>query len=521
MPYTLARRGEDGPPGRPGAWALPEVTADLTHRPAMARSLATPPVSRRADPVVVGALVVAAGLRLLGLGAAPLAPAEAPFWGAAAAPGSMLPAIALASGIPPLGAGLAHLAGALGGVNELSVRWPAAAAGVALVALLVPLARRLGGQALARWAAWIAATSPFLVFYDRTATPLALATLLATLATWYYLFLPTGRRRALMRFGGAMLLLATASLATPLLVIAQGMFLWVRRARARLWWQWGSGVMVALVVALLWLGRLEPGAAEPVGGLARIGARLVRSLVAFALGETLPLWQPVSLAGLVLVGGLAGLGLWRVHRPGRQFLLIFGGVPLLLVSVAPQELPGEVPLVLWAAPAWPAFGLAVAAGVAVLGPTGRQVAFAGLAAVAAFGVGGVFQLSASAPPAFRLPLPEVVRFIAARAEPGDVVIATAETMLPHHAERHPLGLRVVDARAAAAVVAAERPPRVWYLALLPEEASAEGAPRWLQEHYYRVEQRSYGEPDPLSQALRQAQGVPEHTHLLLALYQRR
>jgi hypothetical protein len=72
----------------------------------------------------------------------------------------------------------------LAGDSEAALRLPSALAGVALVPALAALARRLLGPRAAVPAAWMAALSPFLVWYGQEARNYSFAILFATLAAW-------------------------------------------------------------------------------------------------------------------------------------------------------------------------------------------------------------------------------------------------------------------------------------------------------------------------------------------------
>jgi hypothetical protein len=500
--------------------------------PKPAQPVRRPIPARRVDLAIVGAVAAAAALRLLALGERPLAPAEAPLWAAAAGGVDAFP-----SG--PLFAPLVTACfTAIVGANELTVRWPAAAAGVLLVAGIAPLARRLGGAPLARWAAWLAATSPYLIFYDRTATPLALTSLLALLAIWWYLFRPTGRPRAVAGFTGAMLLLALTSGAVLPMALAQAAFLWVRRAGASAWRRWLFGLGVALAGTLTWtlpsVGRVTL-AVDTSHNLASetsaLAFKVISPFIAFALGESLPVSQPIGLAGVLLMVWLTSLGMRRLARPGRQFVFVFLLLPVFwtatvtAILAAPTSAGGISAMVGYA---WPAFGLVVAAGVVALSSGVRRLAYAGLVAVAAFSLGGYAHGRAIAQPRFALPIDDVLHFIEARAEPGDVVLADSHSMVAHYARRHPATVPVIDlgnADAVRALLAGEPPRRLWHAAGPNGGSSDEPAElnRWIAAQYRGVETRLYAEPDPGMAAFKGwlLGTAPEGPGLVLTLFERR
>ena len=70
------------------------------------------------------------------------------------------------------------------GASEFSGRSFSATCGIATILVVFAIGRRLGGRGAGLWAAFLAATSPLMITYDREARMYALLTLLTSLAWW-------------------------------------------------------------------------------------------------------------------------------------------------------------------------------------------------------------------------------------------------------------------------------------------------------------------------------------------------
>jgi uncharacterized membrane protein len=146
--------------------------------------LPAPTLATRAFPAAsVGlATAVALALRIFLLGHQSLWVDEYLTWHTAYV-GTALPfADILRNDHGPLLQMILHLWTGLVGDSGFSLRLPSALATTALVPVLAALAARVLGVGMARPAAWLAALSPFLVWYGQEARNYALAMLFATLA---------------------------------------------------------------------------------------------------------------------------------------------------------------------------------------------------------------------------------------------------------------------------------------------------------------------------------------------------
>jgi mannosyltransferase len=266
----------------------------------------------------------------------------------------------------PLHALVLHLWTRVAGDSEWALRLPSAVCGIATVPALAWLAGRWLGREVAPWAAWLAAVSPFLVWYSQEARNYAQLMLCAVLASGAMVALvrsPEPRTAAGWAAATAAGLLS--GWAYALLLPAHAVALWGGAAgRAR---RLGLGAVAAVVVLVAvapWMpvarrtwdwSRLVPARVAPAGETPLRGATTFHAgavpfaLHAFAVGTTLgptlrELRAGVSartlaphapgIAVVTLVFGALGIaGLRAVRRRGRLLeTLAWLVVPAALLS---------------------------------------------------------------------------------------------------------------------------------------------------------------------------------------------
>jgi hypothetical protein len=342
--------------------------------------------------------VVATVLRLYHLGAQSLWIDEVFSVTSAGVGGSLSARDLLENVHGPLYSLILHLAGRGPAASEWALRLPSALAGIALVPALTWLAAGWVGREAAIAAAWLAALSPFLVWYSQEARnymPLILCVCLAALAlvALARAFRPGLALAAIAATGAGLL----SNLSFVLLAPLEARWWW----RARPDWRWTLGAALALALLLapwalqalrIWdFQRLQPGAAaagEPLRGATTFHVAAVPfALHAFAVGYTLgpslrelrvgppaaaiARHRPELVAVALVFGALLLLGVRALARRGRLVdLALWTLVPALVVSYfALRNFKVFHPRYL--AVATPAFLLTLAAAFADLGPRAR------------------------------------------------------------------------------------------------------------------------------------------------------
>lgn len=340
----------------------------------------TPPQQRSPDPArtpapiavtglrgsIVAATIVAAVLRLLFLGRQSLWADEILTWHSVRTDLPMDPARLVENVHGPLYALLLHAWCALAGDSEWAMRLPSALFGVAAVPVIGAMAGRWLGREAAAPAAWLAAGSPFLVWYGQEARNYSMLILCSATAA-----LGLAGLRERVRPGA----LALGVIASACGLLSNFSYALLGPVQLRWWLGDGAGrrrrlalagavLALLVVVALPWMSRafevfdwsrLVPGRAVPDGETAlRHGTTFHPAAVpfafhAFAVGYTLgpPLrllradasaaaLAPFALeiAATVLVFGFLTVAAIGSLRRRRRLLeaALWIGVPVLVVS---------------------------------------------------------------------------------------------------------------------------------------------------------------------------------------------
>lgn len=211
--------------------------------------------------LLAAVLALAAALRLAGLGEEALWEDEQHTLTAVEQPGllAVLHHVRTNDPHPPLYFLGLHLWVRAFGSGDVAVRVPSALAGIAAVGLLVPVALRVrpGDRRLALLAAFMAASSPFLVYYSQEARSYAFLVLVELISLWGVLETwsldpdASPRRRlpaAAAGAGGALLAVATHFFGIFILAWAAMVFValaW-RLRRGRPWPEAAAGVALVL-----------------------------------------------------------------------------------------------------------------------------------------------------------------------------------------------------------------------------------------------------------------------------------
>ncbi len=217
------------------------------------------------------------------------------------------------------------------GDGEVAVRLPSVLLGTLLIPLVYRLARDLFDPRVGSFAAALAALNPFLVWYSQEARMYAMAVLLATLGTWFFLrattFVPSQRRNRdvtgytsipyWLAYGLCALVGLYTHLYTGFLLPAHALYLLLTHRQSRR--AWLPYILTMLAVALLfaplalaaWRASSEAGPGDPLTGF---WARSWWLLSAFTIWKaSLPSF--LSAVITAVIAGLAVVGLLTPHRP--------------------------------------------------------------------------------------------------------------------------------------------------------------------------------------------------------------
>jgi len=269
---------------------------------------------------------------------------------------------------------------ALAGHSEFALRFPSALAGVALVALTLRLGRRSFGRDVGLAAGWLAALSPFAIYYSQEARMYALLGALGAASTLVLgLLLRVGGESLAAGRGSlpapragwlvAYVLLGTAGLYTqyifPFILavhnVVFGVAWWMLLRRTPVRWRWllaWGGAQAAM--ALLYLPWL-PIALGGVTGWSAAGrsyplaAALLDVLRVLSLGLTWPLER--AAVGMVCFGMLFVLGLLPARegwgeRLGVLTFALYALGPIGLVVAFDLYKPAWLKFLLIVLPAW-------------------------------------------------------------------------------------------------------------------------------------------------------------------------
>jgi mannosyltransferase len=458
---------------------------------------------------------------------------------------------------PPLYYFLLHGWVALVGTSEVAVRSLSVVAGVALVAGVWALARRLVGPVAALAAAALAAAAPFQVYYSQEARMYiwaALFALLATLAFERWLRPPSARSATGQRAATAAryvlaavatvyshYLGATVLVAHNLAFIAWWAWRWRQRADGARGAAWRTLATWAALQGLIVLAYL-PWLAVSWRSLRNWPAVSTDFAVLAMLGDALrvAVWGPavaarraVTAAALGVVAltvpGLVGMrrgaapsaapeGTLRGARPrwfGALLLALYLVVPIALMAVASLGRPMyKTKFVLLATP--PLYVL-VAAGAVSLGQwVGARVHRRGGRRALAAAVTGVALVGALAPAAqglarlywdtstYRDDYRGIAAYIAATAGPNDAILINApsqvETLgyyyqgpLPWYPLPRQRPIDADDARAALEAIAARHDTVYGVLWATNESDPERVIENWLDSHAFKAMDRWFGD----------------------------
>jgi len=435
------------------------------------------------------------------------------------------------------------------GDSELAVRYIPASLGILSVALVFCLGRRIGGERLGLVSALFLAISPLFVMYSRFdkyyshSVFVGLVSSLAMLGWWR-----KGGPRWLGYALSYVALIYSHYLAALLMLLAQNLFVLLcsptRKGFKRQWFLLQILLPLSYVPWLrVALGHVTKLSAKVLADLAigwkALVLKAAYTLYSFLCGEAIFPWEPAAL----LVGGsgaiLLIMGLVHVAGKGKRadrwtrdttlyvllaaFIGLAGGIVLsfrVFPSVPLVDLPNHMLFAL------PYVQLIMAFGLVQLASRWRTVLLAVYLVGAGWALGSYYQGHHMHNPIFVLPSREVVAQIAARLEPGDLVLAPADSGVPYYAERLNLEAPVwLVGETHPEDLERLRPARLWVVTLGRDTTRA-ATPiellSWIEKHYRLVARWGYVPQDPVYRRVKERLlGRPAYRwKLVLGLYVR-
>lgn len=280
------------------------------------------------DPWLAGALLVALVVRLVSLDHAPLWFDELTTAGWLTLPWGEMVQSALRDNHPPLYFVVLKAWSEFAGNTVWALRLPSALASWLTVLLIAGSVGALSGRSAARWAAWFAALSPFIVHHGQEARMYAFVTMLAAADLYLLARFVTGATSSLgwLFVGTSCALVACHYYAIFFVAgeIVALLVLWLRPLRS--WLPATAGVSIALgaaQLAVLLLARHDAGGDYALGLFAFPG--VVWSMVS---GYTM---LPSS-AALHAAGWRAALPYLPVSIPAAAALAVVGAAALRMAS---------------------------------------------------------------------------------------------------------------------------------------------------------------------------------------------
>jgi hypothetical protein len=449
-----------------------------------------------------------------------------------------LPWLLAAERRPPLYYALLKLWSGAAGQEEFALRLYSIGMVLLAVALTVALGRRLLNYGTGVLGGLLLAASPFWLLYGRMIRAYSQTMALALAATLLLvLALRQGRAWWALYVLAATALIYTDYSGLPILA-AHGLYvLAVWAAAPRRWTPllpWLGAMAAAALLYLPWIPAILLATDRTVritdlaGGPFGFSVKLGMPLYVWAAGETIYPWHPLGALTALVIGAAALWGLWTAWQRQRATGILLAAslaLPLLFTATLLAYVATDITFLNAASRtpgAAPAYFLAAAAGLVALRRRPLQAAAlaciaAGMAVATFHYFGGVQYLN----PIYALPVRAAAAELAAKVQPGDLILAERDTLFgyyygaPHAGYGPPPGAvqvgaatyQDVDPEANLAWIAAHQPPNVWLVTFGRDSTEgAFGTPELLgslQAEYTPRAAVGYGPVEPLYQAIKE------------------
>ena len=408
---------------------------------------------------------------------------------------------------PPLYFLILHFALSVLGSSEFALRLPSAILSVLTVPLSYVLGRRLVSEPVGLVTAFIAAVSPYYLYYGQEARPYELVVVLGT-ASGYFLArsLKTGDRRFLFFYLLTALALFFTQYLTIFLLVSEAVYVGIdslARRRVKKLLAMGAFVIIGIAIApvaqylmnrfsLLSDSRLQAPITDVLRDLA----------ITFTFGVTPDQMQVLPYAIGVLLLGIAGV--IACSRGGNRETLVFivarFGLPVVFFYAVSQY--KIVYNTRYAAFLAPTFYLLLGIGIVWFFTQRKAIgalACVYIAAIGAFGVYDYFSLSGNFKGNFR----DTLQYVALHAEPedsiilGDYKIVTAFEYYFHGSQPlFPVPWTEIPAKQESVNkeidTIAENHKRLWFVRWMSSDVDPQGLTEsTLDSRYWRMDERVF------------------------------
>ncbi|MBI4790650.1 MAG: glycosyltransferase family 39 protein, partial [Chloroflexi bacterium] len=422
---------------------------------------------------------------------------------------------------PPLYYYLLHFYLPLAGASELSVRFFSVFPGVATLALLYAIGKRLFNPRVGLLAAALAAIAPFHIYYSQEIRMYALAIFLTTLATYFFVrlspspvrdgggpgwgwFSPSpvhdggGPGWGWLAYALTTLLALYTVYQSALVLLAQGLFvltLWrTRRVFVLRWFAVAFGVVALFLPWLLFrfsstLGHLEDRAGQTIQSLPVFVAR---GFAALTVGPTIPPSNALMLAVVFALLVIAGLFVaLRTRQAQRGDGLVFALAFVPLIAVYPLYLLLPILVARLFALAFVPLALLLARSISLLDRRAAVPFALAMVAISAFSLNDYNFRFDRYNPAAEDYIP-IIRAVEQQARPGDVVLFHAYWHMGYfqsHYRGAPVQYLELDKQDNLAL-AVSQSRTVWAVV---QDFAQHGSEFWLAQNAFPVGEQKFGQ----------------------------
>ncbi|HOT90311.1 MAG TPA: glycosyltransferase family 39 protein [Anaerolineae bacterium] len=433
----------------------------------------------------------------------------------------IIAAVRATEGRPPLYYLLLHFWTRFAGTSDFALRFFSIAPAFLCLPLVYGLARRLSNRQIA-WSTFLLfAFAPLFLLYARMARAYFMAVCWALLTC--YCFIRWLDRPESLWWGGYLLagwgLLYTDYMTASILLIPNLILVSFWRNSRYLWGRWAA-IQVLLILGFIpWLPSLLQHTARyqtPIRladltqGISGYAVKLAQPVLVFSLGETLHPWNPIGGLGLLMISGLALLGLWQLWRQRQleSWFIIFSVIiPVLFTVFIVTGFLVRYMTFAWIGArtlqAFPFYVMLVAAGISALkSPTMRRLVLGFIAVVFLYANVNDYTNRDFQNPVYVIPSKTIAAHIVTQIQPGDAIIASRDSIVERYYRAYRMDYPILDSQMADELrtsIEQNQYTRLWLVTVNRDRGGVEPDPNfmtWLQTQYVTTGHWGYAEVTP-------------------------